>query len=128
MTVVAAYVAVALLVVLTGFQVALAAGAPWGTAAWGGQHPGVLPAGYRVASAIAALVVYPLVGLVVLTAAGVVDLAWFPAVPTWLLWVLVGFFALGTLANAASRSRTERFWAPVSAALAVCCAVIALGM
>lgn len=125
---IAAVVAVALLVVLIGFQVALAAGVPWGAAAWGGQHPGVLPGGFRVASGVAALVVYPLVGLVLLTAVGILDLAWFPSVPTWLVWTLVGFFALGTFANAVSRSKPERIWAPVSAALAVCCVVIALGM
>ena len=33
------------------FQLALAAGAPWGSMAWGGVHPGVLPAPLRVASA-----------------------------------------------------------------------------
>ena len=37
-----------------GFQVALAAGAPWGSAAWGGAHPGTLPTNLRVASAASA--------------------------------------------------------------------------
>lgn len=38
------------------FQVALAAGAPWGAAAWGGAHDGVLPPALRAGSAVAALV------------------------------------------------------------------------
>jgi hypothetical protein len=42
------------------------------------------------------------------------------------MWVLFGFFVLGTLTNAASRSRIERIWAPVNLILAVCCLVIAL--
>ena len=42
------------LAVVAAFQVALAAGAPWGRAAWGGQHQGRLPARLRIASAVAA--------------------------------------------------------------------------
>lgn len=121
---IAGYIALVLLAVLTVFQVALALGAPWGAAAWGGRHPGVLPAGYRVASA-ASIGVYGLIGLTVADAAGLVEV--FDDMPGWLLWVLVGFFALGTLANAVSQSRVERIWAPVSAALVICVAIVALG-
>jgi hypothetical protein len=42
------------------------------------------------------------------------------------MWILAGFFSLGTLANLASRSRIERLWGPVSAVVAVCCAILAL--
>jgi hypothetical protein len=41
------------------------------------------------------------------------------------MWVLAGFFALGALANFASRSKRERLWGPVSLAIAVCCGLIA---
>ena len=51
-----------------GFQVALAAGAPWGAAAWGGANSGVLPMGYRVASVGSAAV---LAGLGVALSGGV---------------------------------------------------------
>ena len=40
---------------VAAFQVALAAGAPWGRASYGGAHPGVLPSRLRVVSAGAAL-------------------------------------------------------------------------
>ena len=43
------------------------------------------------------------------------------------LWVLVVFFAIGTMVNALSRSPRERIWSPVSAVLAICCAILALG-
>ena len=56
LTVIAAAVALALFVVLVAFQLALALGAPWGRAAYGGQTPGVLPAGRRVSSAVAVVV------------------------------------------------------------------------
>lgn len=112
--------------VLALFQLGLAAGMPWGAAAWGGEHPGVLPARLRVASAVAGLVLYPIIGAVVLSAAGIIG-DWLPFDPTVAMWVLAAFFALGIVMNAVSRSPIERVWSPVSALLAICCAVIALG-
>ncbi len=122
----AAVIAVVLIVVLAVFQIALALGAPAGAASWGGAHPGVLPTRLRVASAVAGLFVYPPIALVILDSGGVIDLGW-DVQPLW-LWVLAGFFLLGTLANAASRSKVERLWAPVSLVIAICCGVIAVGM
>ena len=49
-------VAALLLGGITGFQVALAAGAPAGRLAWGGSHDGTLPDGLRAASGVAAVV------------------------------------------------------------------------
>jgi asparagine N-glycosylation enzyme membrane subunit Stt3 len=120
-------IASALLVILIAFQLALAAGAPFGVAAWGGQNPGVLPGRLRVASAVVGLVVYPVILLVILAAAGIIAVDWLPFDPVLACWFLAGFFALGALVNAISRSPPERIWAIVSASLAVCCAVIALG-
>ena len=124
---IAGIVAVVLLGILTGFQLALALGAPLGAAAWGGQNPGVLPTRLRVASAIVGLVVYPLIGVVVLSASGLLDIA-LPFDTGIAMWVLAAFFALGAIVNGISRSAAERIWSPVSAILAVCCAVIALGL
>ena len=41
---------------VTGFQVGLALGAPWGRAAWGGSREGLLPRNLRIAGGFAALV------------------------------------------------------------------------
>ena len=122
---VAAVVGTVLLSVLTLFQLALAAGAPWGRAAYGGMWPGVLPRGIRINSAVFGVVLYPLAILYVLDAAGIRETAWLLA-PSVVLWVLAGFFAIGTVMNAISRSPVERWWASVSLGLAVCCAVLAL--
>lgn len=124
----AAYLATVLIVVVAGFHGALAAGAPLGAAAWGGLHPGVLPARLRLMSAFVALVVYPAIAAYILDAAEVVP-AGLPggARPLW-MWALAAFFAFGALLNAFSRSRPERRWAPVSLLLAACCAVVALGV
>jgi hypothetical protein len=124
---IAGIVAGAVLVILIVFQLALAAGAPLGAAAWGGQNPGVLPGRLRVASAVVGLVVYPIMLAVILAAAGLIADDWLPFDPAVLMWFFAGFFALGVVVNAISRSPPERIWAVASAILAGCCIVIALG-
>ncbi|WP_432494595.1 hypothetical protein [Kineococcus gypseus] len=98
---------------MAAFQLALAAGAPWGAAAWGGANPGVLPAGLRAASAASAAAY----GLLAVTA----GTALVPARAR--RRVLTGAGALmvvGTALNLASPSPVERaLWTPVAAALAV---------
>lgn len=124
---VAAVLALVLVTVVAVFQLALALGAPFGKAAWGGRSEAVLPMRLRIASGIAAIVVYPFIALYVLASADLIDLEWLPIGATG-MWVLTGFFTLGTVANLASRSKVERVWAPVSLAIAVCCAIVAIGM
>jgi hypothetical protein len=104
--------AAALLAVTAAFQVALAAGAPWGAAAWGGTHPGVLPAGLRVASAGTLVVYGPL-------AAVAVGRLGRPATRRRVLRGASGLMVLGAVMNAASPSTVEKVWVPVTAALAV---------
>lgn len=122
-----AIVAATLLGVIAIFQLALAAGAPWGAASWGGRHPGKLPTGYRIGSAIAGLFFYPAVALMVLDAAGVIgDEAGSGGGAG--LWVLTGLFGLSTVINLISPSKVERIWAPVALVLTVCCATLAIGL
>jgi hypothetical protein len=90
------------------FQTALALGAPWGAAAWGGAHRGVLPRGLRAASAVGAI------GWVAASAvvAGVLggDTARRRA-----LVATTAFAGVSVLLNAASRSRVERVvWVPMT--------------
>jgi hypothetical protein len=124
----AAIVAVVLLAVIAAFQISLAFGAPWGSAAWGGANAGVLPTRLRIASLLAGLLLYPLLILFVLQSAGVLKTAWVPGTGEMGMWILTGFFVLGTIANLASRSKRERIWGPVSLAIAVCCAIIAVAI
>ena len=123
---VAAVIAVLLLAVFAVFQLALAAGAALGAAAWGGRHRGVLPPALRIASGVAAAVIYPAMALLVLASSGLVAARWWPLAGATAMWLLTAFFALGTLANLVSRSRIERIWAPVCLVIAVCCAVSAV--
>lgn len=125
---IAAIVAAAGLAVVIAFQLALAVGAPWGRAAYGGGSPGVLPPGLRVNSAIFGLVMFPVVVLYVLDIGRVIEADWLPGSRTFVIWVLVVFFAIGTLMNGISRSRFERMlWTPMNVVLLVCCLVLALG-
>lgn len=77
--------------------------------------------------AAVAIAIYAAVALVLLDAAGVVDVI--PA--DWTdtaVWVLAGYFLLNVGMNAASRSPDERrLMTPVAAALCLCCTAIAVG-
>jgi hypothetical protein len=110
---------------IAAFQVALALGAPFGRASWGGRHAGKLPAGLRVASAVAA-VVWVLGALIVLARGGF-EIGPIPdGVARWGTWVLVGLLPVGALMNLASSSRWERFlWGPMALILAVLCFLVA---
>jgi hypothetical protein len=121
----AAIVAVVFLGVVGVFQVGLALGVPLGHAAWGGRHNGVLPRNLRVASGVAGVVIYPLIGLFVLASAGLIQAGWMPGTGKAGMWALTGLFSVGALANFASRSKTERYWSPVSLVIAACCGIIA---
>jgi len=122
----AAIAFVVLLGCLVLFQLALALGAPWGRFAWGGQHDGVLPAGYRIGSVVAA-VVYALIGSIALDRASVI--AWYPPGFTVVaMWVVFGLLVLGVLMNAISRSKSERsVMTPIALCLAVLALLVALG-
>lgn len=124
MTALALTSSLVLLAALTVLQVLLALGLPLGRFVWSGQHR-VLPARLRIGSAVA-VVLYAAMAAVLLSRAGVIPGgdSLFVRVLTW---VLVGYFALGILMNAISRSRPERFtMTPVSIVLAVAALIIAL--
>lgn len=94
------------------FQGALAAGAPWGRAAYGGTHPGTLPGHLRALSAVAG-VGYGAAALLVLRGVGS------PRARARALTGVSVLMGVGTIANGASRSPVERaLWTPVSAATA----------
>lgn len=113
-------------VVAIGFQLALAAGAPWGELAMGGRFPGRFPPPMRVLAVVQAATLTGL-ALVVLDAASVVELGWTTSLP-WLAWVPVAFSALSVLVNAISPSpRERRLWVPVGLVLLVSSAVVAIG-
>lgn len=91
------------------FELALALGAPWGAAAWGGANAGVLPLGYRVASGVTAL----LWGAVAAVSAGRLVGS---AGRRRMLLAIAAYCTLGIGINAVSPSTTERaVWVPLTA-------------
>jgi hypothetical protein len=123
----AGLIAVILIGAVALFQIGLVLGAPWGAAAWGGRNAGRLPGHLRVASA-AAIILLLFIAWIVAAAAGLVQTS--PIPNAWLtpaLWIATAYFGLGTLANLASRSSAERWWAPVALATGICTALVAIG-
>lgn len=114
----AALVLSMLLVIQIGFQAKLAAGAPLGHIAYGGMHPGVLPKRYRITSGFA-VVLYLFFLSVVLAYAFDLN-TYSEGFTRAVLWIMVVFFVLGTIANLASRSKSERWWALYTIASVVC--------
>lgn len=119
----AAILAATILAGLTAFQAALAAGAPLGHLAWGGQQT-VLSPGRRIASA-ATIPIYVLIALILLDQAGVIHIV--PdGVAQVSAWVVGGFFLLGVAANLASSSAPERrIMAPIAFLLAALAIIVA---
>jgi hypothetical protein len=116
----------ALTVVVVAFQVALAAGAPWGHMTMGGAFSGQLPTPMRVAAVVQALL---LVGfaLIVAARAGLILPRWHRA-SRKLIWVVVAYTVVGAVLNAATPSAAERaLWLPVTLLLGVCAVVVARG-
>jgi hypothetical protein len=123
------FAAIAVCVILAGlsvFQIALAAGAPLGHYAWGGQQR-VLPTRLRVGS-IVSVVLYALMAVIVLARADLISTGLSERVLQVATWVLAAYFLVGIPLNLASRSRPERLvMTPVVAVLGVLTAVVALG-
>jgi hypothetical protein len=118
-----AYLAVTLLVI--GFQVALALGAPWGAYAMGGRFPGRFPPSLRLLALVQA-VVLGLMAAVVASSAGLIG-AGLPEGWTWLTWVVVAVAAVSVVMNAASPSPGERrMWVPTGLVMLACSLVVAL--
>ena len=113
----AGYVAAFLLFAVAAFEVALAAGAPLGRAAWGGANAD-LSESLRAASGIS-VVVYIALGLLVLGRVrhwGVLPSGVF----RWGTWIVFALMVAGTIMNWASRSPWERYiQGPIVLVLAV---------
>jgi hypothetical protein len=120
----AAVPAAAGFMVLGAFQLALALGAPWGEAAYGGTRTH-LPTGLRTASAVAT-VVYIFAAFVVLRRGGYRVPLIGVRIARIGTWLLAGLMAVGSIVNFASAGEWERFgWGPFTLLLAALCFVVA---
>lgn len=120
-----AFALTVILALVAAFQIALAAGAPWGRLAWGGSHV-VLPTRLRIGSLVAVLI-YTVIVVIAFTRLGALQVLPQGAAVV-AMWIVFGYFALGIVLNAASRSKPERLvMTPTTVVLAVLSLLIALG-
>lgn len=97
---------------VAAFQVALAAGIPWGRASYGGVHPGVLPSRLRVVSAGTALLYCGLTVAVVNRHTPV-------KLRRQVLTGVTTLMGVGAIMNGISPSWRERaIWTPTTAVMA----------
>jgi hypothetical protein len=110
--------------VIAIFQAVLAAGAPLGHAAWGGESA-ELSTGQRIGSAISA-VVWICAAFVVLGRAGFWARASDTRLFRWGTWFFAGITAISALVNFVSQSLWENvIWGPIALILAVLCVTVA---
>ena len=119
----AAKVYIALTAIVTVFQLALVAGAPWGEFTMGGAFPGQLPPRMRVVAAASAVLLSAF-GAAVAARANLALLRGDAA--RRLMWVVVAYAFLGVVVNAITPSAGERpIWLPVTLVLAGCAIIVA---
>ena len=121
---IAAFLYAIITLAVVAFQIALAAGAPWGAFAMGGSFPGQFPPAMRIAAIIQAAL---LIGfaLVVLARTSIILPKWLRA-SRWLAWVVVAFSALSLILNLITPSAGERaIWAPVAFIMLISSGVVA---
>ncbi|HEY8594598.1 MAG TPA: hypothetical protein VIL84_05080 [Devosiaceae bacterium] len=121
MTRAAAVLYLGLTLVVVCFQLALAAGAPWGEYAMGGAVPGRYPPALRATAFLqGALLAW--FGAVVWARAGMFRLRFAPPAAILLVVIVCGF---SLAANLATPSAGERLiWAPVAAGLFISSLVV----
>lgn len=111
-------------IAVVAFQVALAAGAPWGAFAMGGAFPGQFPPALRIAALVQAVLLIALAA-VVLARSGVLLPGWL-RISRWLIWFVVAFAALSLVLNLITPSTGERaIWAPVAFLLLISSGIVA---
>ena len=109
---------------VVAFQIALAAGAPWGAYAMGGASPGQFPPAMRVGAIIQAVLLAGMAA-VILARAGLILPGW-ARVSHWLVWIAVALTALSLVLNLISPSAGERaIWLPTLSLLLIGSLIVA---
>ena len=110
---------------VVAFQIALAAGAPWGAYAMGGAVPGQFPPALRIAALVQAALIVGMAAIV-LSRAGLILAGW-SRVSRWLVWVVVAVTAMSLVLNLITPSTGERaLWAPILLILLASSIVVAI--
>ena len=98
--------------VVGAFQMALALGAPWGEFTLGGRWRGRLPLAVRLIPLLSVVLLVFFCAVVLARAR--LALPQYQSLSQTLVWFVVGYCALGSIANVATPSKRERnVWLPV---------------
>jgi hypothetical protein len=109
---------------VVAFQIALAAGAPWGAYAMGGGAPGQFPPVLRIGAIVQAILLAGMAA-VILARAGLILPGW-SRVSHWLVWIVVALTAFSLVLNLITPSAGERaIWAPTLAILLMSSLIVA---
>jgi hypothetical protein len=109
---------------VVAFQIALAAGVPWGEYAMGGAFPGRFPPALRIAALVQAMLLVALAAIVMARAGLILNGRLRRA--HWLVWIVVAFAAVGLVLNVITQSGGERaIWAPVTLLLLLSSMIVA---
>lgn len=119
-----AYIFIALATLVILFQLALAAGVPWGAASMGGKFSGIYPPAMRFVALVNVFVIL-FTAIIVLSRAQLA-FSGFSDFSRLGIWFVVGLFALATVMNTITPSKIERIWAPVALAQFICALLVAL--
>lgn len=120
-----AYLFAFLALIVFLFQIALAAGMPWGHLTMGGRYSGKFPPNMRVGAIIQGAIM-AFLGVIVLSRAS----AAFPGLENLsniLVWVAVAISGISLVFNLITQSKWERIlWVPVALLMTVSSLVVAL--
>lgn len=120
-----AIVFIVLILIVILFQIALAAGVPWGEYAMGGKFPGKYPISMRFAC-IFQIAILAFMGIIVLSKSGLLLPRW-SSFSDIAIWFIVAYLVLGTLLNLITRSVWERrIWAPVTLLMLISSIIVAM--
>ena len=109
---------------VVAFQIALAAGAPWGAYAMGGASPGQFSPALRIGAIVQAMLLAGMAA-VILARAGLILPGW-SRVSHWLVWIVVALTAFSLVLNLITSSAGERaIWAPTLALLLISSLIVA---
>ncbi|WP_293202055.1 hypothetical protein [Paenibacillus sp.] len=113
-----------LILIVILFQMALAAGVPWGEYAMGGKFPGKYPIAMRFAC-LFQIAILAFIGIIVLSKSGLLLPEW-SAFADIAIWFIVAYLILGTILNLITRSVWERrIWANVTIVMLITSIIIA---
>ena len=125
--IIVAIIAVVLFIGLSIFQLLLAIGKPLGRFAYGGKHE-TLPKNLRIMSLVA-IGIFVFGSISVLVRVGLISIISDSIVFVIVVWVLAFYLSLNTLANLASKSKSEKkVMTPISLSLAICLFIVAIAI